>query len=254
MRPYILTETNWKNVKDTDFDLAVLPWGATEAHNFHLPYGTDNIEADSLAAEAAGIAWEKGAKVIVLPTVPFGVNTGQRDIKLDINIYPSTQMAILSDIVETLDRQGIRKLIVFNSHGGNAFQPVIREVGARYPQMLIMLCNWYQWAGKKRFFEQEGDHADEMETSLIMYLKPELVLPLSEAGEGRARKRRLEALNEGWCWMERNWPLLTDDTGVGNPKKADREKGEKFFFAMAEEIAKIFLFLSKNNLNDFYER
>ncbi|MCK4344643.1 MAG: creatininase family protein, partial [Bacteroidales bacterium] len=42
-RPYVLSETNWKTVKDQDYEIAILPWGATEAHNFHLPYGIDNI-------------------------------------------------------------------------------------------------------------------------------------------------------------------------------------------------------------------
>jgi creatinine amidohydrolase len=64
MRPYILAENNWKTVKDTDYTLAILPWGATEAHNYHLPYGTDIIEADHVAAESARTAWEKGVKVI----------------------------------------------------------------------------------------------------------------------------------------------------------------------------------------------
>ena len=125
MRPYILSETNWKTVKDAAYDVAVLPWGATEAHNYHLPYGTDIIEADFIAAEAARIAWERGAKVIVLPTIPFGVNTGQSDIKLDMNMNPSTQMAILRDVVEVLDRQSIHKLIILNSHGGNDFKSMI---------------------------------------------------------------------------------------------------------------------------------
>ena len=80
MRPYILAETNYKAIKQTDFEVAILPWGATEAHNYHLPYGTDIIEADYIAAESARIAWEAGVKVIVLPTIPFGVNTGQADI------------------------------------------------------------------------------------------------------------------------------------------------------------------------------
>ena len=113
MRPYILAENNWKNIKDSQFDLAILPWGATEAHNYHLPYGTDVIEADHIAAASAKIAWEQGAKVIVLPTIPFGVNTGQADITLDINLNPSTQLAILSDILAVLNRQGIFKLLVF---------------------------------------------------------------------------------------------------------------------------------------------
>src|SRR5688572_24908078 len=107
MRPYILAENNWKNIKNAEFELAILPWGATEAHNYHLPYATDIIEADHIAAESAKIAWNKGAKVIVLPTIPFGVNTGQADIKLDMNLNPSTQFAILTDLIEVLNRQGI---------------------------------------------------------------------------------------------------------------------------------------------------
>ena len=71
------------------YELAILPWGATEAHNVHLPYGTDTIESGFIAAEAARLAWEAGAKVVVLPTVPFGVNTGQLDIPLCLSMNPS---------------------------------------------------------------------------------------------------------------------------------------------------------------------
>ena len=94
MRPYILAENNWKTIKDSSFEVAILPWGATEAHNYHLPYGTDIIEAEKVAAESARIAWEQGAKVIVLPAIPFGVNTGQFNVLLDINMNPSTQLAV----------------------------------------------------------------------------------------------------------------------------------------------------------------
>ncbi|MEC7228308.1 MAG: creatininase family protein, partial [Candidatus Latescibacterota bacterium] len=82
-RPYILAETNWKDVRETEYDVAILPWGATEAHNYHLPYSTDVVQCDEIAAEAAKRAWGQGARPIVLPTVPFGVNTGQLDVKLD---------------------------------------------------------------------------------------------------------------------------------------------------------------------------
>ena len=252
-RPYILAETNWKFVKDANFDLAVLPWGATEAHNYHLPYSADNIEAEHISAEAARIAWENGVKPIVLPNVPFGVNTGQADVKLDINIYPSTQLILLSDIVETLNRQGIRKLVILNSHGGNDFKPIVRELGAKYTNMFICLCNWFQWRGKDSFFEQKGDHADEMETSLLLYLTPHLVRPLDEAGDGKDRKNKIKAIQEGWCWAERRWTKVTDDTGIGNPKQATREKGEKFFKAITEEIAAMFVKLAKSDTDNLYE-
>ena len=72
-RPYILAETNWKEVQVQNYQLAVLPWGATEAHNYHLPYATDNIQCDYVAAAAAEKAWQQGARLVVLPTVPFGL-------------------------------------------------------------------------------------------------------------------------------------------------------------------------------------
>ena len=73
-RPYVLAETNWKTVRETEYEVAILPWGATEAHNFHLPYGTDTGEAEAVATEAARLAWEEGATCLVLPSVPFGAN------------------------------------------------------------------------------------------------------------------------------------------------------------------------------------
>ena len=252
-RPYILAETTWKAVKDTDFELAVLPWGATEAHNYHLPYGADNIEAENISAEAARIAWEKGVKLVVLPNIPFGVNTGQPDIKLDINIYPSTQLVLLTDIVETLNRQGIRKLVIMNSHGGNDFKPIVRELGAKFPEMFICLCNWFQWRGKEGFFDNKGDHADEMETSMLLYLTPHLVQPLDEAGDGIERKNKIEAIRQGWCWTERRWSQVTADTGIGNPKAANREKGEKYFKAITEQVAAMFVDVAGSDMRDLYE-
>ena len=101
-RPFVLAETNWKTVRDQDYRVAVLPWGATEAHNYHLPYATDNYQAEAVATESARRAWDLGARVIVLPCVPFGVNTGQLDIDLCLNMNPSTQMAVLEDLVLTV--------------------------------------------------------------------------------------------------------------------------------------------------------
>lgn len=115
----------------------ILPWGATEAQNYHLPYGTDNYEADYIAAEAARKASAEVEGICVLPTMPFGVNTAQTDISLDINLHPPTQLAVLSDILEVLNRQRIRKFMVLNGHGDNDFKTLLRELGVRYPKMFL---------------------------------------------------------------------------------------------------------------------
>jgi creatinine amidohydrolase len=252
IRPYILSENNWKTVKETNYEVAVLPWGACEAHNYHMPYGTDIIEAENVSAEAARIAWEKGAKITVLPAIPFGVNTGQFDVKLDMNMNPSTQLAVLRDVVDVLNRHEVHKLIILNSHGGNDFRTMIRELGLQFPKMFLCTCNWYQALDQKEFFENKDDHAGEMETSVIMHLQPELVRPLSEAGDGAAKKFRITAIREGWAWAERKWMQVTKDTGVGDPRKASPEKGAKYFKAVTEKVAGFFLEVARADKNDLY--
>jgi creatinine amidohydrolase len=253
MRPYILAESNWKSIKDAYFELAVLPWGATEAHNYHLPYATDNFESDLIAAESARLAWEKGAKVIVLPTIPFGVNTGQSDIYMDINVNPSTQLSILNDIIEVLNRQKIHKLMIVNSHGGNDFKPILRELGLKYPSMFLCTSNWFQAMERNNYFENTGDHAEEMETSLMLHLKPELVLPRDKWGEGKEKKNKIKAFDEGWLWTERKWSKVSDDTGIGNPTLATKEKGERFFTDVTNKMGDVIYEISKADIEDLYK-
>tara|TARA_Y100000385_G_scaffold288750_1_gene356183 strand:- start:1266 stop:2027 length:762 start_codon:yes stop_codon:yes gene_type:complete len=253
MRPYILAESNWNDLKDFRFDLAVLPWGATEAHNYHLPYGTDIYEADHIAAESGKKAWNKGAKVTIMPTIPYGVNTGQSDIYLDMNINPSTQLAILDDVVATLSRQGLKKLLIFNSHGGNNFKPLIRELGLKYPDMFISLTSWFQAMDRSKYFEEGGDHAEEMETSLILHFRPDLVLPKDKWGAGHENKSRIKAIRDGHLWAERQWSKASPDTGIGSPMKATFDKGKRFFEDVTDLMAEMFMDLCQADLNDLYE-
>lgn len=251
-RPYVLAESNWKSVKETPFEVAILPWGATEPHNYHLPYGTDNYESAALAERAAEFAWNKGAKVVVLPTVPFGVNTGQLDLKLAINMNPSTQQAVLTDVATAIAGQAIRKLVILNSHGGNDFRQMIREL---QPKLDLFICtiNWWTCVKGSDYFDEPGDHAGEMETSLMMSLQPDLLRPLSEAGPGKARRFRVAALREGWVWAPRHWTEVTDDTGTGNPRASTSEKGEKFMQAVTEKVGGFLVDLSKADLDHMYE-
>jgi creatinine amidohydrolase len=253
IRPYILADTNWKHLKNADFELAVLPWGATEAHNYHLPYATDVIEATAIAEESGKIAWENGAKVIILPTIPFGVNTGQSDIYLDMSLNPSTQFAILKDIIMVLDRQGIHKFMILNSHGGNNWKPIIRELGLLFPNMFLSVVECLKVANRNEFFDAPGDHADEMETSLILHLAPELVLSKENWGEGIEKKSKIKAFTQGWAWTERPWSKITEDTGIGNPKAATKEKGECFFNEICKKIGQLFLEISQTDTKNMYE-
>lgn len=252
-RPYILAETNWKAVKDESYTVAILPWGATEAHNYHLPYATDNILGENVAVEAAKIAWDKNAKVVVLPTIPFGVNTGQLDVSLCINMNPSTQYAILKDLVYVLNKQKINKLVIVNAHGGNNFKQMIRELYIEFPEVFICALNWWQVEPQNNYFDDPGEHAGELETSVMMHLTPNLVLQLDQAGDGKAKTFKMQGLKEGWVSAQRQWTSVTKDTGVGNPNKSTNIKGERFFNDVASKMAVFFEELHHADLDDMYE-
>jgi creatinine amidohydrolase len=188
---------------------------------------------------------------MVLPTVPFGVNTGQLDIPLTLNINPSTQFAILSDLAHALAGQGVRKLVVLNGHGGNDFRQMIRELSPQVP-LFIAQVNWYMLAEPRIHFDEPGDHAGELETSAMQHIAPALVRPLSEAGAGKARKFRVQGLREGWAWAPRQWTKVTSDTGTGNPARATPEKGAKYLAAVAAQLSDFFVDLAASKPDDLY--
>lgn len=239
-----------------EYDLAILPWGATEPHNLHLPYLTDAILSHDVAVDAAQIALELyGVRAMVLPSVMMGAqNPGQRDLKFCIHYRYETQRAILSDIVASLYHQGLRKLLIVNGHGGNSFKSMIRDLAVDYPDFILLSSEWFTVLPAKDWFDAPGDHADELETSVMMHYHPELVC-LDEAGAGDARPFALQSLREKVAWLPRHWTKVTDDTGIGNPGLATAEKGHHF----AQAVAKKYAFLLKElasvkDADDMYER
>jgi len=91
-----------------------------------------------------------------------------------------------------------------------------------------------------------------METSLMLYTHPQLVLPLKKAGPGTSKRFGIEGLNEPWAWTERKWVLTTDDTGIGDPRKATIEKGERYFREVTEKLAQLMTGLAKTPWEKLY--
>ncbi len=239
-----------------NYNLVVLPWGATEPHNQHLPYLTDCILSHDIAVDAAVIAQEQfGVTCMVMPPVTFGSqNPGQRELNFCIHARYETQKAILTDIVSSLYTQGIRKMVIINGHGGNSFKNMIRDLSLDYPDFLIATSEWFTVLPAKEYFEQPGDHADELETSVMMHYHPEFV-DLSMAGEGKAHNFALPTLRGKVAWIPRHWQKVTQDTGIGNPVLATPEKGKRFALAVSERYAQLFNELAHADLeNDLYEK
>ena len=244
-----LTTTSYGKVKGKKYDFAIAPWGATEPHNYHLPYLTDTILSYHISIDALTWAMQKSdIQGMVLPPVTMGSqNPGQRELPFCIHARYDTQRAILTDIVASLHSQGIFKLVITNGHGGNSFKNMIRDLSVDYPDFLIALVDWFSIVPQPGFFEEKDDHAGEMETSLMMYYRPELV-SLSEAGDGAAKPFAISSLNEKVAWVPRYWTKVSNDTGVGNPKKSSAEKGERFAKAIIEKLGKLFVELGSKDI------
>lgn len=250
--PFLLADAHWPAVAGANYEVAVLPWGATEPHNRHLPYATDNFECDGIAAAAAGLANARGARVVVLPTVPFGVQTGQLDLPLAINLNPSTQARMLADVIASVERAGVRKFVLFNGHGGNDFKQMLRQLQPTTPVFLCSL-NWWQVVDGREYFDEPGDHAGELETSVMMHLRPQTVRPLSEAGNGAEKRPTMTGFRERWVWTQRPWTTVSADTGIGDPRAATAGKGERYVDAVADRIAQFLVELSQGDPATMYK-
>jgi len=234
-----------------DYDMTLLPWGATEPHNLHLPYLTDAILSHDVAVDAAKLALEKyGKRCMVMPPVCLGSqNQGQRELKFCVHASYDTQRAILRDTVASLQKQGMRRLLIVNGHGGNSFKNMLRDLNVEFPDMVVAVSDWFRVMPGKDFFDLPGDHADELETSVMMHYHPELV-DLTMAGDGRTGGWALSMLQEGVAWMPRRWDKVSVDTGIGDPRQSTAEKGKRFAEAVAQKYAKLIQEMCDNE--DYY--
>lgn len=237
-----ILSVTYNDTKDEQYSYAVIPWGATEPHNYHLPYLTDCYLAHDIAVDAVAKAYqEANIRGMVLPPIPLGAqNPGQHELPFCLHTRYETQKAILTDIVACLNRQNIHLLIIINGHGGNSFKNMIRDLAVDYPHFLVVVSDWFTVLPQADFFEEKDDHAGEMETSVMMHYRPHLV-NLSVAGDGSYSPFKAQTLCEGTGWTPRNWMKVSKDTGVGNPHKSSAEKGKKCAEAVSDKLAQLFI-------------
>src|SRR3954452_3926896 len=251
---FVLAEQTHQFIRSHTWDTAVLPFGATEPHNFHMPYGTDNFQVEELGRRAVGRAYERGAKVLLLPTMPFGVNTNHLKVPgaLALSVTPTTLLKLITDLADALERQGVKKLVLLNGHGGNELKPLSRELHHR-TGVFLCVCDWFRMAADlyPQIFKSPGEHADEVETSLGLAFFPELVHP-ELADDGAAKPTRFTAINRGWVSITRPWHLVSKNTGLGDPSAATAEKGQKLLDVLVERLAGFLVELSAAELDETF--
>ena len=176
----------WHDLTTTDFAavdparwVAELPVAAIEQHGPHLPLVVDAAINHGILARAMEQVPED-CPVLVLPALPIGTSGEHADFPGTLSLGAETMIRLITEVCESVARAGLRKLILFNSHGG---QPRILDIVAQdlrtRRSMIVLAVNSWRLMRPDGLFParelREGVHAGAIETSLMLHLRPELV-------------------------------------------------------------------------------
>ena len=247
-----LTATNMHRISQRNYEVAVLPIGAIEQHNRHLPEGQDFLHTTHVARESCRMAWDQCESVICLPTLPYGVDCNLMAFPMAIHVSQATLDAMVREIIESLLAHGIRKIVLLNGHGGNSFTPLIRQIQCDL-DVHVFICDWWT-VGRDKYdeiFDRPDDHAGQLETSVAMSIFPELVEP-DVAGDGQTREFAFEALRQGWVKTSRRFDRINDHCAAGDPTGATPQRGNAYLELVCGRIAEFLAELASKPIDDAF--
>lgn len=247
----------WADLTSADFAqldparaVAVLPLGATEQHGPHLPLSVDTVLVDGVVREALGHL-TANAQVLVLPTQSVGLSTEHTAFAGTLSLSPETLIRLWIELGECVARAGVRKLVLFNAHGGHvgAMDIVARELRGRC-DLIVYHTSWSQLplgdAVTSQFTAAEwrfGVHGGDLETSLMLALQPtavrkELAQDFRSTAQDRAAHYAVlgdgRSAKLGWHMQDYN-----PQGAAGNATAATPEKGQALLKASGEQLARL---------------
>ncbi len=257
-KSYILGEITWPEAKKRfkEVDVALLPVGAIEQHGLHLPLDTDAYDANFLSQKVAEMCSDP--KPIVLPLIPYGVSYHHDDFKGTISITNETLSSLVYEIGMSLANHGIKKLVIINGHGGNspALQFAAQKINRDAHIFTCVDSGETSDTDIERIAETENDvHAGEIETSTSLAIRPELVkLDKARKFIPRFSSRYLNFSSKRSVeWYARTEKISS--TGVmGNPLKADKNKGEEIWHIMIKNLVEFVEQLKSMTLDEIYTK
>lgn len=242
-RSGILKEMTIDDVRAFEPRVVVLGIGSTEPHGPHLPYGTDTWQVDGICTRGVIRANERGARVLLYPTLPISNNVNFKAFPFACRIGVRTLMNVVLDIIEALEEDGIRKIVLVNGHGGNpdTLRAAMREQVSRHrPGEGAFVCmtsgSTLPPAEAASVIEHPSDHAGEAETSQMLYLRPELVRQ-DKFDAFPVEKATISGLNGGKFQYVRPWHGYLPVSAGGETRTSSAEKGRTLIEGAADELA-----------------
>ena len=245
-----MREVDWTRMKAQDLRalanddaVVILPIASIEQHGPHLPVMTDTRLGHEVALRAARLAWDR-QKTVVAPVVWSGLSEHHMPFGGTLTVSHATFRALIADLITALVRQGFRKILISNSHGGNiiAMQQILDELAPSCPATLVA-TTYVMEAGTSYADVLEDQpsvmHACEAETSMMMVCEPDLVdtSDLASLNTPMDGPRFLSAGHASYRW--RPFAHVTGNGVAGLPEKSTAEKGERLLELGSQAVAEL---------------
>lgn len=238
--------SDWSTLRSPQFDraaaartVAVLPIGSTEQHGPHLPVHTDTLLAAEVAQRTAALC-EPTLPVLVLPALWVSLAEHHMALPGTLTLDHETLLAFVRCIARSLVRQGHRRILLLNGHGGNiaALTAAVDRLSPEFPEAVLAVATYWNVAAEAfaEILQSQPTllHACEAETSMLMHLRPhEVDARAAEAVSAPASGFLQPAGMHRWRPIG-HWSC---SGVVGNPRRATAAKGRQLLDAAAAALA-----------------
>jgi creatinine amidohydrolase len=243
----IWDQLNYPQLEKLDKNIPVLlTMAATEQHGAHLPLATDRLIGEYFAARLNATMEDA---ILILPSMPIGCSGHHMGFAGTLSLGHASFASVVKDIIASVLQHGFRKIILFNSHGGNQgiAQVILEQLGQEHPEADIVGVTWWAIAseGLKEISEAGPGgtgHACEFETSLMELIAGELVNKTQiQKGENASAFTWADGdmLRSPKASYYRSFRSITPNGIYGDPTRASVEKGERIAATVVNALREV---------------
>jgi creatinine amidohydrolase len=255
----LLQEMTWQEIDALNRSTVVVAtFGAMEQHGTHLPMETDALIGQEISRRLDAAC---NQRLLVLPTQWLGLSLHHMSFSGTLTTSVETYLAMAFETLGSIARAGFRKILVINSHGGNvsALDLVLTKCREAHPNTRIVGVTYWNAAATGLASIRESSiggmgHACELETSLVLAVRPDLVRGQRIAPDGRQAVSEFagkDMLKGGSITVSRHFSEISQYGAVGDPRTASAEKGERFFTAIIDRLAELVSEIESGRIDEF---
>nr|WP_228782437.1 creatininase family protein [Nocardia abscessus] len=233
-----MTTASSTDIADAGTRIAVLPVGSFEQHGDHLPLITDTVIACLIARQLA-----ENYPLLLLPPLTMSCSHEHEGFAGTVSLSPATLVAVIGDIRRSLDRSGITTLVLVNAHGGNYVLGNIAQEANTTGRNVVVYPGREDWNRAREAAGMDTDshgdmHGGELETSILLHARPDLVRPSFRNADHEASDRpHLQLLGMS---------AYTSSGIIGRPSAATDVKGKAALDALTKSFGEYFALISRS--------